>query len=66
MPNDLWTPAEVSAILFNCFGEPAAAIEYLAKNKPREIGEAIEDPIPIKKTEAPVKKAESKKSLPAA
>ena len=31
MPDSLWTPAEVSAILFNNFGEPMAAIEYLAK-----------------------------------
>ena len=66
MPNDLWTPAEVSAILFNCFGEPAAAIEYLANNKPREIGEAIEHPVAIKK-DAPAKKAkDTKKSTPAA
>ena len=66
MPNDLWTPAEVSAILFNCFGEPAAAIEYLANNKPREIGEAIEDPVSNKK-DVPAKKAkDTKKSTPAA
>ena len=66
MPNDLWTPAEVSAILFNCFGEPAAAIEYLANNKPREIGEAIEDSVSIKK-DAPAKKVkDTKKSTPAA
>lgn len=45
MPDNLWTPAEVSAILFNNFGEPMAAIEYLASNKPRDIGEAIEDPV---------------------
>lgn len=43
MPDNLWTPAEVSAALFNNFGEPMAAIEYLASNKPREIGEAIEE-----------------------
>ena len=50
MPNDLWTPAEVSAVLFQFFGEPIGAIEYLANNKPREIGEAIEDPVSAKKS----------------
>lgn len=49
MPDNLWTPAEVSAALFNNFGEPMAAIEYLASNKPREIGEAIQEIAPSKK-----------------
>jgi len=52
MPDALWTPAEVSAILFNNFGEPMAAIQYLASNKPREIGEAIEDPVSKKSTKS--------------
>ncbi len=50
MPDALWTPAEVSAILFNSFGEPMAAIQYLASSKPREIGEAIEDAVSKKPT----------------
>ena len=52
MPDGMWTPAEVSAILFNSFGEPMAAIEHLASQKPREIGEAIELAVPGKKSKS--------------
>ncbi len=48
MPDALWTPAEVSAVLFHFFGEPMGAIEYLASNKPREIGATPEEPVPEK------------------